>query len=34
MAKPIAGEPGSAMHIHTSVTDSKSGKNIFAEKKG
>ena len=34
MAKPIAGEPGSAMHIHTSITDSKSGKNIFAEKKG
>jgi glutamine synthetase len=34
MAKPIAGEPGSAMHIHTSVVDSKSGKNIFAEKKG
>jgi glutamine synthetase len=34
MAKPIAGEPGSAMHIHTSVTDSRSGKNIFAEKKG
>ena len=28
MAKPIAGEPGSAMHIHQSVVD-KDGKNIF-----
>ncbi len=28
MAKPIAGEPGSAMHIHHSVIDSK-GRNIF-----
>ena len=34
MAKPIAGEPGSAMHIHTSVVDTKSGKNIFAGPKG
>jgi glutamine synthetase len=34
MAKPIAGEPGSAMHIHTSVVDVKSGKNIFAGPKG
>ena len=34
MAKPIAGEPGSAMHIHTSVVDTKSGKNIFAGAKG
>jgi glutamine synthetase len=34
MAKPIAGEPGSAMHIHTSVVDSKTGKNIFAGPKG
>ena len=33
MAKPIEGEPGSAMHIHTSVVDTKSGKNIFADKK-
>ncbi len=30
MAKPIAGEPGSAMHIHTSVVDVKTGKNIFS----
>ncbi len=34
MAKPIAGEPGSAMHIHTSVVDLKTGKNIFAGPKG
>ncbi|THD84612.1 glutamine synthetase [Aliigemmobacter aestuarii] len=34
MAKPIAGEPGSAMHIHTSIVDTKSGKNIFAGPKG
>jgi glutamine synthetase len=29
MAKPIAGEPGSAMHIHHSVMDIETGKNIF-----
>ncbi len=34
MAKPIGGEPGSAMHIHSSVVDAKTGKNIFADKKG
>ncbi len=34
MAKPIGGEPGSAMHIHSSVVDIKTGKNIFADKKG
>ena len=34
MAKPIAGEPGSAMHIHTSVVDTKTGRNIFAGPKG
>ncbi len=34
MAKPIAGEPGSAMHIHTSVVDSRTGKNIFSGPKG
>ncbi len=34
MAKPIGGEPGSAMHIHTSVVDTKTGKNLFADKKG
>lgn len=30
MAKPIQGQPGSAMHIHQSVIDIKSGRNIFA----
>ncbi len=34
MAKPIEGEPGSAMHIHHSVVDIKTGKNIFADQKG
>ncbi|HMS97033.1 MAG TPA: glutamine synthetase family protein [Tabrizicola sp.] len=34
MAKPIADEPGSAMHIHTSIVDAKTGKNIFAGQKG
>ncbi len=34
MAKPIEGEPGSAMHIHHSVVDLKTGKNIFADAKG
>ena len=29
MAKPIADEPGSAMHIHHSILDIKTGKNIF-----
>ncbi|WP_194094369.1 glutamine synthetase family protein [Marivivens aquimaris] len=30
MAKPIADEPGSAMHIHHSVLDSETGQNIFS----
>jgi len=34
MAKPIQDEPGSAMHIHTSVTDLKTGKNIFSNADG
>ncbi len=34
MAKPIEGEPGSAMHIHQSIVDLKSGKNLFSERKG
>ena len=34
MAKPIEREPGSAMHIHHSVVDMKTGKNIFSDKKG
>jgi len=31
MAKPIEGEPGSAMHIHHSVVDLKTGRNIFSQ---
>ena len=34
MAKPIEGEPGSAMHIHQSVVDLKTGRNIFADEEG
>ncbi|MGB7243043.1 MAG: glutamine synthetase family protein [Sulfitobacter sp.] len=34
MAKPIANEPGSAMHIHHSILDIKTGKNIFSSKDG
>ena len=34
MAKPIEGEPGSAMHIHHSVVDLKTGKNIFTREDG
>ncbi len=34
MAKPIAEEPGSAMHIHHSVLDIKTGKNVFTDDEG
>lgn len=34
MAKPIQGQPGSAMHIHQSIIDIKTGKNIFSDKNG
>jgi glutamine synthetase len=34
MAKPIARQPGSAMHIHQSVRDVKSGVNIFSDESG
>jgi len=34
MAKPIENEPGSAMHIHHSVVDTKTGRNIFSDRKG
>jgi glutamine synthetase len=30
MAKPHAKEPGSAMHIHQSIVDLKTGKNVFS----
>lgn len=34
MAKPIANEPGSAMHIHQSIVDAKTGRNVFSDKDG
>jgi len=34
MAKPIAGEPGSAMHVHQSLVDKATGKNIFSNPDG
>lgn len=34
MAKPMEREPGSSMHIHQSVVDMKTGKNLFAGKDG
>ncbi|MGB8624141.1 MAG: glutamine synthetase family protein [Paracoccaceae bacterium] len=34
MAKPIEAEPGSAMHMHHSVADIKTGRNIFSEEDG
>ena len=34
MAKPIEGEPGSAMHIHHSIVDMATGRNIFSDAQG
>src|SRR6187431_3723716 len=34
MSKPMAREPGSAMHIHQSIVDAKSGANVFSDKDG
>lgn len=34
MAKPHENEPGSSMHIHQSVMDIKTGKNVFAGRDG
>jgi glutamine synthetase len=34
MAKPHAREPGSAMHLHQSIIDKKSGENIFSNPDG
>ena len=34
MAKPMQGEPGSAMHIHQSVIDLDTGNNIFSRADG
>lgn len=34
MANPMAGQPGSAMHIHQSVVDADTGRNLFATANG
>ncbi|WP_191630910.1 glutamine synthetase family protein [Pseudomonas fluorescens] len=34
MAKPLAHTPGSSMHIHQSIVDSNSGKNVFSDEHG
>jgi glutamine synthetase len=34
MAKPLENEPGSSMHIHQSVVDKESGRNLFADRRG
>lgn len=34
MAKPMADEPGSALHLHQSVVDNKTGKNVFSGNDG
>lgn len=34
MAKPMANEPGSAMHIHQSMLDTRTGRNIFSNPDG
>ncbi|MEC7257404.1 MAG: glutamine synthetase family protein [Pseudomonadota bacterium] len=34
MAKPIADEPGSAMHIHHSIIDMETGRNLFSGPQG
>jgi glutamine synthetase len=34
MAKPMANEPGSAMHIHQSVVDTVTGQNVFSTPEG
>src|SRR3546814_952765 len=34
MAKPMQGQPGSSMHIHQSLLDKRSGRNLFATRAG
>jgi len=34
MAKPMDHEPGSAMHVHQSIVDAKTGINLFADAEG
>ena len=32
MAKPMQGEPGSAMHVHQSVVETDTGRNLFSDR--
>ena len=34
MAKPMAREPGSAMHVHQSIIDRRTGNNVFSDAEG
>lgn len=34
LAKPITGEPGSSMHLHQSLVDKNTGKNLFVDEDG
>ncbi len=34
MAKPMENEPGSTMHVHQSVVDAESGRNLFSDRDG
>ena len=34
MAKPLANQPGSSMHIHQSMVEIETGRNVFADKLG
>lgn len=34
MAKPMENQPGSAMHIHQSIVDSRTGDNVFSNENG
>ncbi|HMA14137.1 MAG TPA: glutamine synthetase family protein [Kiloniellaceae bacterium] len=34
MAKPMQGQPGSSMHVHQSLLDKRTGRNIFATRAG
>lgn len=34
MAKPMENQPGSAMHIHQSIVDAETGRNLFADADG
>ncbi|CAH2803730.1 MAG: glutamine synthetase family protein [uncultured Caballeronia sp.] len=34
MAKPMENEPGSAMHVHQSIVDEETGRNLFANRDG